>query len=321
MNRRIVALLLVLGSLTACERQGEEINPTRGRVTAIVAESHAALVQREADEFHRLYETAQVTVLPATSREAVVHLLNDSVRVIIIDRPLNAEEQAVVKNNDLGVHETKIAIDALALVVHQQNPITNLTPATLKQIVRREITNWSAVSASSRQAVPEGKWSGPLEFVFTGRNSGAYELLAQKFLNLSEELIPAVAVQTQKEVLDYVAGHPRSLGIVSTACFYEVTRPRGIPDSTSVLRTLAVERQDSTGAREFVKLYPANVHRGFYPFAYGLYIYTTSSSTRDAGPEVGFATFIASFPGQKIIQEAGLVPATMPIRLVQINED
>jgi len=313
MTKRLIVLVLVVSGFTACDRQEAEINPTHGRVVGIVAESHAALMQREVNEFQRLYETAQVTLLPATTREAVVHLLNDSVRVIIIDRPLNAEEQAVVKNNDLSVHETKIAIEALALVVHQQNPITHLAPATLKQIVRREITNW--------RAVPEGKWSGPIEFVFTGRNSGAYELLAQKFLNLSEEVIPAVAVQTQKEVLEYVAGHPRSLGVVSSVCLYEVTKPLGIPDSTSVLRTLAVERQDSTGAREFVKLHPANVHRGFYPFQYGIYIYTTSSPARDAGPEVGFATFVASFPGQKIIQEAGLVPATMPIRLVQINED
>ena len=313
MNRQFLTLLLALGSLTACDQPEVEINATRGRATGIVAESHAALMQLEANEFHRLYEKAQVTLLPATTREAVVHLLNDSVRVIIIDRPLNAEEQTVVKNNNLGVHETKIAIDALALVVHQQNPIVNLTPATLKKIVCREIKNWSAV--------PEGKWSGAIEFVFTGRNSGAYELLVQKFLNESDEVVPAVAVKTQKEVLDYVAGHPRSLGVVSFACFYAATKPQGIPDSTSVLRTLAVERQDSTGAREFVKLHPANVYRSFYPFSYGIYIYTTSSPTRDAGPEVGFATFVASFPGQKIIQDAGLVPATMPIRLVQINED
>lgn len=313
MLKRFTFLLLIGICLTACQQQGADTNPTHGRTTGIVAESHAALVQREANEFQRLYSTVKVTLLPATTREAIVHLLNDSVRVIVIDRPLNAEEQAVVKNNNLSVHETKFALDALALVVHKQNPITKLTPATLKQIVRQEIKNWNAV--------PEGKWSGPIEFVFTGRNSGAYELLAQKFLHLTEEIIPAVVVQTQKEVLEYVSSHPRGLGIVSTACFYEVTKPQGIPDTSSVLRTLAVERQDSTGAREFVKLHPANVYRSYYPFSYGVYIYTTSSPSRDAGPEVGFATFIASFPGQKIIQDAGLVPATMPIRLVQINED
>jgi phosphate transport system substrate-binding protein len=304
---------MALGSLVACNQQETETNPTRGRITAIVAESHAALMQLEVDEFHRLYQTAQVNLLAATTREAIVHLVNDSVRIIIIDRPLNAEEQTIVKNNDISVHETKVAIDALALVVHKQNPLENIKLATFRDIVRGEIKSWNAVA--------QGKGLGPIDFVFTGRNSGAYELLAQKFLNLSEEIVPTVVAKTQKEVLDYVASHTRSLGVVSTACFFSVIRPQGVRDSTTVLRTLAVERQDSTGVSEFVKLHPANVYRGFYPFHYGLYIYTTSSPTRDAGPEVGFATFVASFPGQKIIQDAGLVPATMPIRLVQINED
>jgi phosphate transport system substrate-binding protein len=68
-------------------------------------------------------------------------------------------------------------------------------------------------------------------------------------------------------------------------------------------------------------LHQANVYRGFYPLHYGVYIYCTTSDKRDAGPEIGFTTFVASHPGQKIIMDAGLVPATMPIRLVQINED
>jgi len=313
MNKRFLILLTALGSLTACNQQEPETNPTRGRITAIVAESHAALMQLETDEFHRLYQAAQVILLTATTREAIVHLINDSVRIIIIDRPLNAEERTIVKNNDINIHETKIAIDALALVVHKQNPLENIKLATFRDIVRGEITNWNAWQRKN--------WSGPIEFVFTGRNSGAYELLAQKFLNLSEEIVPTVVAKTQKEVLDYVGSHPRSLGVVSTACFYSVTRPQGVQDSTTVLRTLAVERQDSTGVSAFAKLHPANVYRGFYPFHYGIYIYTTSAPTRDAGPEIGFTTFVASFPGQKIIQDAGLVPATMPIRLVQINED
>jgi phosphate transport system substrate-binding protein len=313
MNRILLTFLLLLGVLSACTRQDSEISPTRGSVTAYVAESHAALMQREVDEFHRLYEAAHVTLLSSTTREAIVHLLNDSVRIIITDRPLNAEEQGIVKQHNIRLIETKIAQDALALVVHQHNPLQEMTRATFAAIVRREITNWNQV--------PGSKWSGRIEFVFTGRNSGAYELLTQKFLQIKEEVVPAVVVNTQKEVLDYIASHPAAFGVVSAACFYSVTRPQGVPDSTTVLRALAFERQDTTVTSRFVKLHPANVHRGFYPLHYGVYIYTSSSPARDAGPEVGFATFVASYPGQKIIQDAGLVPATMPIRLVQINED
>ncbi|MCI0696271.1 substrate-binding domain-containing protein [candidate division KSB1 bacterium] len=315
MNRIVLWTAFLLGSLSGCNRQESETTPTKGNVTAIVSESHAPLLQKEADQFHRLYTQAQVTLFSATTREAIVHLLNDSVRIIIIDRALNEEERSVAAAAEIKYTETKIAEDALVIVAHNENPIKNISLNSLSQIVTREVTQW--------RQVPESKWSGPIEFAFTGRNSGAYELLASHFLKLQKEAVPTSPADTQKEVLDYVASHPRALGVVSAACFYSVTRPNGIQDTTAVtpLRALAVERKDSTAADEYVKLHQANVYRGFYPLHYGVYIYYTVSEKRNLGPELGFTTFVASHPGQKIIMDAGLVPATMPIRLVQINED
>ena len=318
MNKIILGLAILFGGLAGCSRQESETSPTKGHAIAIVSESHLPLLQKEADEFHRLYETASITLLPASTREAIVHLINDSVRVIVTDRALNDEERGVVEKAGIKITETRIAEDALVLVVHQQNPVQNMTLGSLKDIVTRKITEWSRVP-EAQQAQP--KWSGPIDFVFTGRNSGAYELLAQKFLSLQEDLVPTVIVQTQKEVLDYVAAHPLALGVVSAACFYSVTRPQGIPDTTAVLRTLAVPRTDTTAVDVFVKLYQYYIYRGIYPFHYGVYMYFTSAPTRDAGPELGFTTFVASYLGQKIIQDAGLVPATMPIRVIQTKQE
>jgi phosphate transport system substrate-binding protein len=315
MNRIVWCTAFLLGCLSGCNRQESETTPTKGNVTAIVGESHAPLLQKEVDQFHRLYPAAQVRLLSAMTREAIVHLLNDSVRIIIIDRALNQEERGIAAEAEIKYTETKIAEDALVIVVHDENPIKNISLNSLGQIVTREVTQWSQV--------PESKWSGPIEFAFTGRNSGAYELLVPHFLKLQKEAVPAFLAGTQKEVLDYITSHPRALGVVSAACFYAVTRPNGIQDTTTVtpLRALAVQRKDSTGVDEYVKLHQANIYRGFYPLHYGIYIYCTTSEKRDPGPELGFATFVASHPGQKIIMDAGLVPATMPIRLVQINED
>jgi phosphate transport system substrate-binding protein len=316
MNRiAVLCAAVVLGSLGGCAREESEISPTKGHVTAIVSESHAPLLQKEADEFHRLYSEAQVKLLAATTREALVHLLNDSVRIVITDRALNQEERGVAAKAEIKYTETKIAEDALVVVTHRENPIRNISFKSLVEIVTRKVTQWPQV--------PESKWSGAIEFAFTGRNSGAYELLVLHFLKLQEEAAPTFIAGTQKEVLDYIASHPRALGVVSAACFYSVTRPNGIQDTTTVtpLRALAVQRKDSTAADEYVKLHQANVYRGFYPLHYGVYIYYIVSEKRDLGPELGFTTFVASHPGQKIIMDAGLVPATMPIRLVQINED
>ncbi len=314
MNRILLCMAALLGSMAiGCQRQEVEITPTQGRVTAIVSESHAPLVQKEVDQFQSIYAKAQVTLLAATTREAIVHLLNDSVRIVITDRALNQEEREVAAEAGIKYAETKIAEDALVIVVHHDNPMQNISFQSLNEIVKREVTQWSQV--------PEAKWLGAIEFAFTGRNSGAYELLVSHFLKLQQDAVPTFIANTQKEVLDYVASHPRALGVVSAACFYAVTRPKGIQDTTTttVLRALAVQQKDSTSTDKFVKLHQANVYRGFYPLHYGVYVYHTTSEKRDPGPELGFATFIASYQGQKIIMDAGLVPATMPIRLVEFK--
>jgi hypothetical protein len=36
---------------------------------------------------------------------------------------------------------------------------------------------------------------------------------------------------------------------------------------------------------------------------------------------LGFISFVCSAPGQKIIQEGGLVPAKMPVRIVQLTSN
>jgi phosphate transport system substrate-binding protein len=276
----------------------------------LVSESHLALMQKEADEFHRLYTNATIDLLSTTTREAIVYLLNDSVHVVVTDRVLNQEEQEAAGKAEIKVTATKIAIDALAVVVNKQNPIENISLNSLREIVTRKIAEW--------RQVPEAKWNGPIEFAFTGRNSGAYELLVLQFLRLQEEIAPAFIASTQKEVLEYVISHPRAIGVVSAAAFYTVAKPGGIPDSTSALKALRLPRQDSTAANEFVMLHQANIYRGYYPFHYSVYILSTAQRS---GLANGFSAFVASYTGQKIIQDSGLVPATMPIRLVQIKED
>jgi phosphate transport system substrate-binding protein len=139
-----------------------------------------------------------------------------------------------------------------------------------------------------------------------------------QFLQLQEEIAPVFLAPTQKDVLEYVTSHPRAIGVVSAATFNTVAKPGGIPDSASALKPLRLPRQDSTTTNEFVMLHQANIYRGYYPFHYKIYILSTAQRS---GLANGFSAFVASHMGQKIIQDSGLVPATMPIRLVQLKED
>ena len=296
---------LVLGglfclSLYACSEPDEE-TPTRGKMGMPVSESHAWLLEKEAQAFKRLYAEADITIVPTSTREAIVQMLNDSVGVICVDRALNEEERAAAETAKLRVTETKIAEDALAIIVNAQNPLQNLTLATLAEIVGGQKTSW--------QEVKESKRLGRIEVALTGRNSGAYELLVLHFLQLRQEPALAFVADTQREVVSYVSTHPAAIGAVSVAA---------LQDSIPNLRTLALAPTDTSVKQPFVKLHQANIYRGWYPLHFPVYTYMTAELGSLAS---GFTAFIARAPGQKLILDAKLVPATMPVRLVQLNEN
>ncbi len=294
----VVPLALLL---FACELPVEK-NLKKGELSALVSEPYAVLLQQQAEEFHRLYRETKVVIAATTTREAIVRMLNDTVRVICIERQFNEEERAAFQAAEVGTVETKIAEDALAVLVSQQNPMRNASLATLKDIVSGAKTSWSEV--------PESKWSGPIELVLTGRNSGTYELLTRHFLKLANEPTPAHVAETSRGVLEYVDSHPQALGIVSSAA---------LQDSLPNIRVLSLEAADSIAAgRPFVMLHQANIHRGFYPWHFPVYMYRLQEFT---GIALGFTAFVASAPGQKMLLEAKLVPATMPVRIVQLKEN
>jgi phosphate transport system substrate-binding protein len=297
----LVAALFALG-LLGCELP-EEKNLKKGKLLALASEPYAPLLAKQAEEFHRLYPETGVTVKSTTTREAVVAMFNDTVRVICIDRQLNEEERRAAQAAEIGVVETKIAEDALAVLVHQQNPMKHATLASLKDIVSGATTSWSEV--------PESKWSGGrIAVALTGRNSGTYEILTQRFLKLTSDPAVTHIAETSRGVLEYVDAHPQALGIVSAVT---------LQDSLPNVRVLSLEAADSIAAgRPFVMLHQTNIYRGFYPWRYALYMYRLEQFT---GIALGFTAFVAGAPGQKLLSEAKLVPAHMNIRIVQIKKE
>lgn len=298
-RRKPLGLLLCI-SLLACA-QPEEESPTRGRLHVLVTESHAALLQEQARVFERLYPDAKITITAASTREAIVQMMSDSVRLICIDRALNEEERAAAREAEIKIDEIKIAEDALALLVHEQNPARQMSLATLAEIMAGKKTSWDQVAGA--------KWSGRIEIALTGRNSGIYELLTRQFLRLTNEVPAALIAENQQQVVQYLSTHARGLGVVSMAA---------LQDSIPYLRALALPAADSAAASDYVKPHQANIYRGWYPLRFPIYLCSTAERASLAS---GFVAFVTSHPGQKIFLDAKLVPATMPVRLVQINEN
>ncbi|MGC4021621.1 MAG: hypothetical protein QM734_06615 [Cyclobacteriaceae bacterium] len=69
---------------------------------------------------------------------------------------------------------------------------------------------------------------------------------------------------------------------------------------------------------EYLKPYKAYILIKKYPLSRDIFIISREAHS---GLGTGFLAYVASEKGQKIVLKAGLVPATAPVRLVQINRE
>jgi phosphate transport system substrate-binding protein len=296
-------LLIVVG----CGKQpGSDIRT--GTLQVLATEAYLPLIQQEAVEYHRIYAGAAVQVLGMTTRDAIVQMINDSAACIVVDRPLNAEEHAAVQQAGMRVVETEIASDAVAIVVHLSNRTRSLSAETLGAIVAGSVTDW--------RTVPNSRLSGPIELCLTGRNSGLFELLTRHFFKPGKDVVPSFVAPSQSDVIAYVALHPFAIGVVPFAVWEDTIQARGRWFKKDV-RVLDVRAKEEDGG-EAVKLSQNNIYDRVYPLVYSLYIYTSEKSP---GVAQGFSTFVASMPGQKVFWDAGLVPKTVPYRVIQLTQE
>jgi phosphate transport system substrate-binding protein len=298
--------LLVLMGLSGCTKQKTiEETPTHGTLRMAVSESHAKLVRAEAEQFMKLYPDAHITILPVQTREAFVHLLNDSIFAVVTDRTFNAEEEKVASQSKTRYDSVLIAKDAMAVVVNLFNDLEMISKEQLVSILNGTRTDWSRLPGSGI--------SGPIQLALTGVNSGAYELANAGFFHFDKPVAPNVRVNSQNEIVQYVASHLPAVGLVSLACLKDTSELRIEKEKVRALDFIGI---DSTGQKIRLRLHQANVYLGKYPLHFPVMMYVNSARSKLA---VGFSGFVASPPGQQLILNRGLVPATMPVRLVQLT--
>ena len=92
-----------------------------------------------------MYEQAHITHLQSTTRDAVVQLLNDSVKLITSPRQFNDEERAVIQKYKLEVDTFKIAYDAALVLVNENNSLTRIKVEELKDILLGKTKTWRDV--------------------------------------------------------------------------------------------------------------------------------------------------------------------------------
>jgi phosphate transport system substrate-binding protein len=292
-------LLILLVGMAGCKKKDE--TATSGHRLILAADPYVSVIQYETDEFMSLYPDVKIEVRGVSTREAVVLLLNDSVQSIVIDRQFNEEEQNAIRQAAIKITENRIAEDGIAIVVHIQNPISGIRTESVRGIVTSTVKDWNQIAETS--------WSGGIDLVLTDKNSGMYELLQKQFFSVSKPLEPTTIMPDQNGVIQYVSTHPQSVGFVASSI---------IVNTKEQIKVIPVIVKLPEGIEKKYTPQQQEIFSALYPLHYSLYLYNTG---KKSSVGVGFGALVLSNVGQKIIQNADLVPASIPYRTIQLQAE
>ena len=185
-------------------------------------------------------------------------------------RDLKDEEKAA------GLTGTVLAFDGIAMIVHPENPVSDLTLEQIAAIYTGEITNWNEVGGSDGEIVLIGREAG------SGTRDGFESITGtEDACKYRQELT------STGDVITTVAGNPNAIGYVSLA---------SVKNSVKAISVGGVAPSEAT-----IKDGSYAVQRPF--------VLVTKTDAELSETAKKFFDYITSADANEIITSAGVVPA------------
>lgn len=297
-------LIIILGWACSGGPKEPTDTPTSGEVNIVVDESFQQLFDTQIYTFHSLYTNAKVNALYLPEADALQRLIDDSCKVVVMCRDLTKDERKKFEQANIFPISTKIAEDAIAIIVNNENADTVLSLEQVKSIIMGTDTSWNQVNKSSSL--------GKINVVFDNNGSANTKYMHDSLLKGADFSANAFAVKSNPEVIDYVSQHKNSVGVLSVNWISDRDDSTAM-DFLKKVKVVAISKEPGAKA---VRPYQAYIKTKEYPFTRDVYM--INRQTR-AGLGMGFVSFVAGNKGQLMILKAGLVPAVAPVRLVEIK--
>ncbi len=245
------------------------------------------LAQAWAESYAKVDPSVAVEVSGGGSGQGIAALVKGTIDIANCSRNLKPEEAAEARaSTGKDPMEFVVGYDALAIFVHRDNPLEEITIGRLAQIyeVGGSLSLWSQLGAR----IPAGRER--IVRVNRQSSSGTYEFFRDHVLDKRDFQLGSLDMNGSKEVVELIASTPGAIGYSGMAF--------ATPD-VKVLRVRAAE-----GTASYAPTIE-NVLSKRYPISRSLLIYTLG----EPGPTVKkYIDWLRSSDGQQIVADAGYVP-------------
>ncbi|OQX39114.1 MAG: hypothetical protein B0D91_02445 [Oceanospirillales bacterium LUC14_002_19_P2] len=210
-------------------------------------------------------------------------LLNGEADMAASSRQIRKQERlALVRFGDLmsALSETVVGIDGIAIVVHPDNPLRQLTIGQVARIFAGEVSNWSELGGEDRPIVVHAR----------DERSGTWDTFRKLVLGKTYSLTSAAIRFESNAVLSgRVTAEPDAIGFVS---LNTIGQARALAIASGEARALLPDR--------------LTVATEDYALARRLFLYLPSVRPNPYAQD--FMRFAVSWLGQQVVDQVGYIP-------------
>lgn len=293
MNEWLIACLVMAFFLPvgACSKKGDEVGKSSGRsvIQNSGSDTMVNLAQAWAEAYAKVNPSVSVEVSGGGSGTGIAALINGTVDIANCSRQMKPEEMERAKQN-IGKEPRKFVVgfDALAVYVHKDNPLNEITIEQLADIYGEAggITKWSQLGI----AYPACD-SDEIIRISRQSNSGTYYYFREALLGKTGDFkMGSRDLHGSKDVVELIKRTPCAIGY------------SGMGYATEHVKKLEVAKKAGEPACE-----PdvETARNGTYPIARPLYMYSIGEPT---GEVKKYLEWIYSDVGQEIVEANGYVP-------------
>ncbi|MCF6298817.1 MAG: phosphate ABC transporter substrate-binding protein PstS family protein [Thiomicrorhabdus sp.] len=275
----------------------QKVSGVSGHLSSVGSDTLANLMTLWAEEFKRYYPNVNIQIQAAGSSTAPPALTEGTSSIGPMSRKMKSKELSMFEKKH-GYKPTAIgvAIDALAVYVHKDNPIEKLTipqvdaifSSTRKCGLKNDIATWGDAGVTGNLANKT--------IQMYGRNSvsGTYGFFKKKALCKGDYKSSVNEQPGSASVVQSVSASLNGIGY------------SGIGYKTAGVKMLAIAKKSGG---EYVNVNKETAINGTYPLARILYVYINKAPNKPLNPVVKeFLTLVLSKQGQAGVEKDGYIP-------------
>jgi phosphate transport system substrate-binding protein len=300
-TKKIIVGILLLGMLAGGAGCGGKQTPQAnqppqkeqlaGMIQIKGSDSEVNVVQSMVEKFMAIEPNVAIAVTGGGSGAGIAALINKQTDIANSSRAMKGEEIDQAKANGVDPVGIVFAMDGLALIINETNPVSELTIDQVGAIYRGEITNWKEVGGPDLQISMYGRQSNSGTFVFF-----------REFVVKGNYSDRKKEMNGTAQIVEGVKQDKAGIGYVGIGYAVEKGGEGKVVSGLKVLN-LAAE----AGKTAYSPLEMKNIVDGYYPLVRPLYQFINGKPT---GAIKAFIEFELSEEGQAIVVENGFYPVT-----------